>query len=253
MGVQGGIQPESKQPESSPERREADTNRREHESVASFPLAGTLQCREAFFHVSCLYCVQQCSAYVGHHANHFGFPSSSVNVGQCFRKQILDFSCRSGRRHRIGCARRRVAAIFPSAHTSELRRPLWIRVKCAEAAFYCHRLASLARLRFRPAIMCVHAFTNPPSVATHRRVPFAVILARFRRRTFCPSLVSCGSVRNATSFITRLFRPVPMDTVEIEFSLSTVPKLSLVRFPHPDQTLAVQSVQPAGARRQWFR
>src|ERR1700721_4569028 len=32
----------------------------------------------------------------------------------------------------------------------------------------------------------------------------------------------CGSARNATWFITRLFRPVPMGTVEIEFSIVSV-------------------------------
>ena len=63
--------------------------KRTRSGLASFPLAGTLQCRKAFFPVSCLYCVQQCSAYVGHHANHFGFSSSSVDVANASASRSL--------------------------------------------------------------------------------------------------------------------------------------------------------------------
>ena len=54
----------------------------------------------------------------------------------------------------------------------------------------------------------------------------------------------------AVPLVTHLRRPVPVSTVKIEFFLAATPKLAFILFPQSDQTLPVQSVQPARANRQ---
>src|SRR5439155_154536 len=73
-----------------------------------------------------------------------------------------------GRWHSVGFARRRVATILPSPHTSESSCPLRVGMKCAQPPLYSNSLARLPRFRSRPAIMCAHHLLP---VATHSEFP----------------------------------------------------------------------------------
>ncbi len=122
-----------------------------------------------------------------HHASHPGLELASMNACHCFGEQILHFLCRFWHPQQFRSDRQWIASVFSPTQFPQLSRPLWICVKCAETALYCHGFTTLAQFGFSSTVLPHAPLLRPAPSDDLTSLVSSLLGSRFGRKTGKPS------------------------------------------------------------------